>query len=98
MWSGVGAAAGDVVDIISPHHYCNRPSNPGTPNRGECSATHEDNIQLMCRPSKFLDEWRRQPLSDLPGPRTCPLRLTWQATRAGNNPRFFLTSHFLSWR
>jgi len=31
-------------------------------------------------------------LSYLPGPRTCPLPLTWQATRAGINPRFFLTS------
>src|SRR6266568_6817416 len=31
-------------------------------------------------------------LSHLPGPRTGPLSLTWQATRAGVNPRFLLTN------
>src|SRR5215831_20716724 len=28
----------------------------------------------------------------LPGPRTCSLPLTWQAARAGINPRFLLTN------
>jgi transposase len=31
-------------------------------------------------------------LSHLPSPRTCPLPLTWQTTRAGTHPRFFLTN------
>src|SRR5258708_6516454 len=31
-------------------------------------------------------------LSHLPSPRTGPLSLTWQATRAGVNPRFLLTN------
>src|SRR5262249_12385518 len=34
-------------------------------------------------------------LSHLPRPRTGPLSLTWQAPRAGVNPRFFLTNLFL---
>src|SRR6266404_9255660 len=33
-------------------------------------------------------------LSHLPSPRTCTLSLTWQAARAGIQPRFLLTSLF----
>src|SRR5260221_11398039 len=31
-------------------------------------------------------------LSHVQGPRTCPLPLTWQATRSGIDPRFLLTN------